>query len=306
MEPVLVCPGDKGWSGATLPNLGYGYAIELAPIQTLTLYNAVANGGRMVAPRLVREIRRNGRTVERFTPVTLVNSICSDETLRKVRECLEEVALTGTAKPYFGDTTRYRVGAKTGTAKVAQNGIKYSDGYYLGSMVTYLPAERPAYTVMTAVYTRRGYGTTYYGAGLAGPVQKEIADYIYSREYEWHDRTAGRRDGSGEYRPTEIKGGDIAQMRRVARRFDMKVASESRTGWGRMMRDSTGAAVIGTVDTEYGQVPDVRGMGLKEALFLLENAGLRVTFRGKGAVATQSMAAGSRCAEGDRIEIVLK
>ena len=302
-EPVLVRPGEKGWSGLSLPNLGYGYAIELTPIQTITLYNAVANNGRMVAPRLIREIRRDGEAVERFSPVTLVRSICSDETLRKVRECLEEVALSGTAKAYFGDTTRYRVGAKTGTAKVAQNGITYADGYYLGSMVTYLPAERPEYTLMTAIYTRRGYGWTYYGAGLAGPVQKEIADYIYSRNFEWHDRTTR---GEALHRPVSIKGGDIAQMRRVARRLDVKTGGV-RTGWGRLQTDEEGGLTIAEVGAaEHGTVPDVNGMGLKEALFLLENAGLKVTFRGRGAVAAQSPAAGTACRDGDRIEIVLK
>ena len=304
MEPVMARPGEKGWSGMSLPNLGYGYAIEVTPIQTITLYNAVANGGRMVAPRLVREIRRNGEIVEKFAPVTLVRSICSDETLRKVRECLEEVALSGTAKGYFGDTTRYRVGAKTGTAMVAQNGHSYSDGYRLGSMVTYMPAEKPAYTIMTAVYTRRGYGTTVYGAGLAGPVQKEIANYIYSREYEWHNRSG--RDAGEEQHPVQIKGGDIAQMRRVARRLDVKTGSGARSGWGRMETDSAGGFSIAPIDNAHGSVPDVRGMGLKEALFLLENAGLRVSFRGRGAVASQSIAAGTKCREGDRIEIVLR
>ena len=302
--PVMARPGEKGWSALSLPNLGYGYAIELAPIQTLTLYNAVANGGRMVAPRLIREIRREGETVEKFAPVTLVRSICSDETLRKVRECLEEVALSGTAKYYFGDTTRYRVGAKTGTAKVAQNGIKYSDGYYLGSMVTYMPAEKPAYTIMTAVYTRKGYGTTYFGAGLAGPVQQEIANYIYSREYEWRNRPE-RSSGEGQH-PVRIKGGDIAQMRRVARRLDVKMTSDNRSGWGSITAGEDGGFTITPLENGYGSVPDVRGMGLKEAMFLLENAGLRVTFRGHGAVASQSLAAGSKCREGDRIEIVLR
>ena len=302
LEPVMARPGQKGWSGMSLPNLGYGYAIELVPIQTLTLYNAVANGGRMVAPRLVREIRRNGETIEKFAPVTLVRSICSDETLRKVRECLEEVALTGTAKGQFSDTTRYRVGAKTGTAMVAQNGHSYADGYRLGSMVTYMPAGKPAYTIMTAIYTRKGYGA-YYGASLAGPVQKEIADYIYSREYEWHNRL--QRD-TAEHHPVRIKGGDIAQMRRVARRLNVSAGSQSREGWGRMQTDSAGQRVIAPVETEHGRVPDVRGMGLKEALFLLENAGLHVTFRGRGAVASQSLAAGTACRDGDRVEIVLR
>ncbi len=164
--PLLPEPGQKIWyPHVTLPNLGYGYAIELAPIQVLTLYNAIANEGRMVAPRLIREIRRGEKVVERMKTEVLVDRICSQSTLRKVRECLEEVALTGTAKYYFGDTARFRVGAKTGTAKFAQGDIHYSDGYYLGSMVTYLPADKPRYTLLTSIFTRRGYGTTYYGAG---------------------------------------------------------------------------------------------------------------------------------------------
>jgi cell division protein FtsI (penicillin-binding protein 3) len=180
--PLLPEPGQKGWyPHVTLPNLGYGYAIELTPIQILTLYNAVANEGKMVAPRLVREIQRQGRSVEEFPTQVLVEEICSPKSLALAREALEEVALSGTAKYYFGDTTRYRVGAKTGTAKFAQGDIHYKDGYYLGTMVTYLPAERPQYTLLTAIFTRRGNGTTIYGAGLAGPVQQRVANYLSSR-----------------------------------------------------------------------------------------------------------------------------
>ncbi|MDE6778110.1 MAG: PASTA domain-containing protein [Alistipes sp.] len=303
-EPVFPTPGSAIWyRNVTLPNMGYGYGIELAPIQTLTLYNAVANGGRMVAPRLVRELRRGRETVEEYAPRTLVRSICSDEALRKVRECLEETPRTGTAKAYFSDTTRYRVGAKTGTAKVAQGSIRYSDGYYLGSMVVYMPAEKPKYTVMTAIYTRRGNGTTYYGAGLAGPVQKQIADYIYNREHDWHGRV--ERSG-GKYHPRHIKSGDVAQARRVADKLSPRTSFESRSGWGRVAVDSMSNVSIVDLPAAAGTVPDVRGMGLKEALFLLENAGLRVSFRGKGAVASQSIAPGARCRGGEKIEIVLK
>lgn len=103
-----------------------------------------------------------------------------------------------------------------------------------------------------------------------------------------------------------IKGGDVAQMRRVARRLDVRAQSGNRTGWGRMQTDDEGRMTIEAVDTEHGRVPDVCGMGLKEALFLLENAGLRVTFRGHGAVATQSLEAGTQCSDGDRIEILLR
>ncbi len=304
IAPLFPTPGSKYWyKDVTLPNIGYGYGLELAPIQTLTLYNAVANGGKMVAPRLIREFRRGDEVVEEFPTRTLVEKICSERTLALVQECLEQVGKTGTAKYYFGDTTRYSVGAKTGTAKIAQDGHTYSDGYYLGSMVTYMPADNPKYTIMTAIYTRRGRGTTIYGAGLAGPVQRQIADYIYNREDEWHGRVS---IGSEEHHPTRIKGGDVEQARRVADRLSPRTSFDSRTGWGHVTVDTMSNVAIESIELQRGVVPDVRGMGLKEALFLLENAGLRVTFTGRGSVYRQSLKAGTACREGQPIEITLK
>jgi len=170
VAPIFPAPGMKIWyPDVSIVNMGYGYAIELTPLHTLALDNAVANDGCMVAPRLVREIRRGGEVVERPERRVLVDKICSSSALRKVRECLEEVGTTGTAKQFFRDTTLFKIAGKTGTAQFAQDGIKYSDGYYLGTMVLYFPADEPKYTVLTAMFTRRGRGTTYYGAGLSGP-----------------------------------------------------------------------------------------------------------------------------------------
>ena len=143
----------------------------------------------------------------------LVDKICSSSALRKVRECLEEVGTTGTAKQFFRDTTLFKIAGKTGTAQFAQDGIKYSDGYYLGTMVLYFPADEPKYTVLTAMFTRRGRGTTYYGAGLSGPVEQQIVNYIYNRQREWYGRVEETDDA--HYART-VKGGDIAQIREAA------------------------------------------------------------------------------------------
>lgn len=302
--PLLPEPGQKGWyPHVTLPNLGYGYAVELAPVQVLTLYNAVANGGRMVAPRLIREIRRDGRTVERPGTKVLVDRICSRSTLEQVRSCLEEVASSGTAKYYFGNTAPLRVGAKTGTAKFAQGGIRYSDGYYLGTMVAYLPADNPRYTVLTSIFTRRGNGTTYYGAGLAGPVERRVAAYLFNREHDWFSPVAEAPQASA---PVRMKGGDIAQVRRVAGKLSPAVESPVRRGWGRVSVDSAARVTVLPADGEPDAMPDVRGMGLKDALYLLESRGLRVRFSGKGAVTTQSIAAGTRIRHGQTVTIILK
>ena len=128
VAPIFPAPGMKIWyPDVSIVNMGYGYAIELTPLHTLTLYNAVANDGCMVAPRLVREIRRGGEVVERPERRVLVDKICSSSALRKVRECLEEVGTTGTAKQFFRDTTLFKIAGKTGTT--SSNYDRYFVGY---------------------------------------------------------------------------------------------------------------------------------------------------------------------------------
>ena len=306
--PRFYEPKDKykGWyPHTTLVNMGYGYGLELAPIQTLTLYNAVANGGRMVAPRIVSRLVHGDDVVEEFPTRVLVERICDDNTLDAVRRCLEEVASTGTAKAYFGDkATAYRVGAKTGTAKFAQGNIAYKDGYYLGSMVTYLPADKPKYTVMTAIFKKKGSGgTTVYGAGLAGPVQQKICTYLYNRHT--NPAESGMTDGV-QYHPTDIKGGDISKIRRVASRLSQRVQTNARTGWGVAKAGSDGSVAVSPVATANNTMPDVCGMGLSDALFLLENRGLKVDFAGSGKVVEQIPEAGTGVKRGNRVTIKLE
>lgn len=291
------------WSEHTLPNMGYGYAIELPPIHILTLYNAVANGGCMVAPRLIREVRRGTRVVEEYPTQVLVERICSNATLKIVRECLEETARSGTAHAYFRDTVLLRVGAKTGTAKVAQSGITYSDGYYLGSMVTYFPADNPKYTVMTSIFTRRGRGTTVYGAGLAGPVQRDIVNYMFYRDEEWHQTVTPSDE---EHYPSRVKGGNIAYVRRVADKFSPRVSFTDRNGWGVTRMDSLCNVDIRTIDADPKTMPNVVGMGLQDAIYVLESRGLRVRSSGKGRVRTQSIRAGDRIRAGQTVTITLR
>lgn len=301
--PLIPKYKTKQWSGHTLPNMGYGYAIELPPIHILTLYNAVANEGCMVAPRLIREIRRGTHVVEEYPTQVLVERICSNATLKIVRECLEETARSGTAHAYFRDTVLLRVGAKTGTAKVAQSGIKYSDGYYLGSMVTYFPADNPKYTVMTSIFTRRGRGTTVYGAGLAGPVQRDIVNYMFYRDEEWHQTVTPSDE---EHYPARVKGGNIAYVRRVADKFSPRVSFTDRNGWGVTRMDSLCNVDIRTIDADPKTMPNVVGMGLQDAIYVLESRGLRVRSSGKGRVRTQSIRAGDRIRAGQTVTITLR
>ncbi len=280
-----------------LCQIAYGYENELSPIQTATLYNAVANGGRMVAPMLVEEIRRNGTTIDRFKPRVLNEKICSASSLRKVEECLEEVSATGTAREYFvRDTALFRVAAKTGTAM-----DMHAPGQYLGSMAAYFPTYNPKYTVMVAVQNSPSRGR-YYGAGVAGPVIRDIIYSLYTLERDW--RQHFEVSGKDAY-PTAIKGGEVDQMRKVASALDVRYRTDHHHSWGKSEADSTGRVSIHDVTLTEGLMPDVRGMGLKDALYLLESRGLRVGFVGHGRVVRQSIASGAAVRRGEYVTLTL-
>ena len=288
--------------GVMLVKMSYGYRVRLAPIQMITFYNAIANGGKMISPVLIRELRRGDRVEERFETQTIASSICSRAALREVQRCLELVCTQGTASLYFKDSTRLRVAAKTGTAQITD--ARSREGrYYLGSMVAYFPADNPRYTVLTTIETRAQPGKAYYGGPLAGPVVKRMVDYIYNRNRDWYGRV--ERHGDRCY-PGHVKGGDIAQIRRVADKFSPRASFDQRTGWGRARVDSLSNVIITSLPPETGTMPDVRGMGLKDALFVLESRGLKVRFSGAGAVTQQSIPAGARITPGSTVGITLK
>lgn len=298
---------DIWWPEVTLVNMAYGYGVELTPMQTLTLYNSVANNGRMVAPRLVKEIRRNGKTIERFPTRTLVERVCSRSTLDTLRSYLSDVCESGTAEYYLGRFDGFKAAGKTGTAQFAQDGHQYRDGYYLGTLVGFMPADKPKYSVITVMLKQPGRGNTIYGGGMAGPVVKEVMQSLYNQEHEWHIRLDTMR--SRDY-PKQLKGGSIEAIEEVAKRLTPeRVKSEAQNPWGRVVRDkgdSVSSARIESIEIESGKMPNVYGMGLRDALFILENQSLKVEVKGSGRVWRQSVKAGSAIKSGTQVTIHLK
>ena len=290
-----------------LVNMAYGYGLEVTPLHTLAIYNAVANNGRMVAPRIILRTERNGKVVNEAPVRVIEENICSQRTLDTLRSFMEEVCLTGTAVEYFGEKKcGFRAGAKTGTAQVDTeiNGVRYKreDGYYYGSMVTYFPADNPRYTIMTAIFTKHQSGKTYYGAGLAGPVQKKVATFLYNR-----DRNYAQEVSNEKHYASEIKGGNIEKMRKVASEYGGKFSSESRSGWGECKANGEEKMQILQLNTTNCTVPNVVGMGLDDALYLLEKCGMVVDIVGYGKVSRQSIAPNTKVANTDkRITITLK
>jgi len=182
-EPKIKYTDDKSWSGISLPFMSIGYEVLMTPLQILTLYNAVANDGKMVKPLFVEEIRSHGKVVERTGTEVLINRICSKETLTQIKTMLEGVVESGTAENL--SNTHYKIAGKTGTAKVASGTEGYEDSPYQASFAGYFPADNPKYSCIVVVNAPSE--EIYYGNVVAGPIFRDITDRIYVREYELQD-----------------------------------------------------------------------------------------------------------------------
>ncbi len=316
LAPVIRHPGDTYWTrNLTLEKMAYGYSFEITPMRTLCLYNAVANGGRMISPLLVKELRQYGQPTRTFQSQTIVEKVCTAPTLAAVRESLEKVVESGTGTGLRNKN--YTVAAKTGTAQVAfprKQTPGGRGGYvdvhggrrYLATMVGYFPADKPKYSCIVVMQTYYGRGNfhNYYGAGLAGPVFKAVSDLVFATQLSWHEGLSeGREPITG---PVDIKGGKAEDIRRVASRLDLPLESpRSVKGWARTVADSTGVYLQPAAPQE-GKVPDVVGMTLGDAVYLLEKQGLRVAFSGRGKVASQSVPPGAAATRGRVVSLRLE
>lgn len=327
-SPLIKHPDDKKiWDKTTLVMMAYGYALEITPMHTLALFNAIANGGRMMRPHLVKEVQSYGQTVRTFGSEVINPAICSPKTVDLVKECLEGVVSDGTARLILKNPY-YEVAAKTGTAQMAFNNGGYTDSKggrnYLATMVGYFPADNPKYTCIVAIKTYYGPGNrnTYYGASLSGPVFRAVADRVYAANPSWHE-TVGVGDEKIVMSANDIKNGQWPATKRVMGKLSLPVKTEGDIGeWARITQsegnvaagntagaDSEGGKpkelTAGTISMEENMVPDVTGMGLKDAIYLLESKGLTVAFSGKGAVKKQSVSAGTPVKKGEVVHITM-
>jgi cell division protein FtsI (penicillin-binding protein 3) len=302
-KPYLKNPGDSDWSGVTLPQMAIGYEVRLAPIQILTFYNAVANAGKMVKPLFVKEIKRNGKVIETFEPVVLREKICSDKTLEAVQAMLEAVVERGTAENL--KAANFKIAGKTGTAQIYQGRSGYGgDGRkaYLASFVGYFPADDPKYTCIVSI-SEPNIGQGYYGNVVAGSVFKEIADKLYSRSLEIHEKLL--RDITVKKEFPATKSGRQSDIRTVYDALKIRATTaDLGAEWAHVVTED-GKGRIERKDIADNSIPDVRGMGLKDAMFLLETRGLNVKVKGSGRVRRQSLPVGHPVRKGDEILIEL-
>ena len=175
--PEIPAPGDEKWSKNALPSIAYGYNLRLTPLQTLTFYNAIANGGEMVKPRLVNEIRSWDKKIEVFGKEIIDPKICSDATIGKVQEMLKNVIIRGTGETLYSED--FSMAGKTGTARVEYWMSDWSSNRrYTSSFTGYFPAENPKYSCIVVIH-KPNLKKGYYGADVSGPVFKDIAQKIY-------------------------------------------------------------------------------------------------------------------------------
>ena len=167
-SPIIKSPKSRTWSASTLPWMAFGYEVLVSPLQTLTLYNAIANNGRMMKPFLVNSVQYAGGIERQNQPVVLIDKICSDETLEELKTCLRGVCVKGTGKTAFKNTF-YPVAGKTGTALIANGNRGYADHIYQSSFAGYFPASHPLYTCIVVI-RNKPFAKKYLGAAVAGPV----------------------------------------------------------------------------------------------------------------------------------------
>lgn len=264
-RPYIPQPKDKRWSAISLPWMAFGYGVSVTPMQTLTLYNAIANNGEMVKPIFVKEIKEWNRSIKKFDKVVMNPKICKDATLAKVREVLKNVVKRGTGSKLYNKG--FSMAGKTGTAQVNYAKDGGAGKYYASSFVGYFPADQPKYTCIVVVHKPSTVNNNYYGADVAGPVFKRIAQKIYTDT------------------PTSN------EVKSLQRRYLVQETNYNR------YEEQLGK--------KNKVVPNVKGWSGMDAVALMENLGLKVKVVGIGKVKRQSLNPGEKIVKNKVIRLEL-
>ncbi|GAB2693854.1 penicillin-binding protein [Mucilaginibacter koreensis] len=298
-QPVVKSPKNTSWNKyLTLPQMAYGYEMQLTPLKMLSFYNAVANNGKYIAPIFVREIRRLGNPIEHFEARVINPKICSDVTLKKMQEMLRGVVSEGTGKGIINNPL-YQISGKTGTAQVAdgRNGYK-ARRQYQASFCGYFPSDKPKYSLIVVINDPKN---GYYAAQVAGPAFREIADKVYAADFGIK-QAAPAQHLVGNTQPPKIKEGNFKAVKQVYGKLGIKAQYASNAS----TIDTSNGIPYQEVKYKSGTVPNVTGMGLSDALYVMGNAGYKVSVRGSGMVKNQSVTGGSLIPKGSKITLELQ
>ncbi len=291
-------PNDKNnyWSKTTLPWMSFGYETQIPPIYMLMFYNGIANGGKMIKPFIAKKFVENGKVIKEFEAEVVNPKICKESTLEEIQKMLISVVENGTAKVVASDY--FSIAGKTGTAQIAGGGA-YS-GYYV-SFSGYFPAEEPMYTIFVGLRKPKGVPS---GGGMAGMVFKNIAEQTYLRKVRLSVEDC-KVDSTLQKEP-EIKHGNWDNSKTVLNKLNLSVTdNKSYSDWVKIKLDSVEYQTE-ALALNNSLIPDVRGMGARDAVYLLENSGLRVNLNGSGKVVSQSFRPGQNLVRGTTITLTLR
>jgi cell division protein FtsI (penicillin-binding protein 3) len=265
--PFIPQPSTSKWNGISLPWMAFGYGVEVTPMQTLTLYNAIANNGEMIKPQFVSEIKDKNKTIKKFEKEIINPKICSEETIKKLKALLENVVKRGTAKSIYSKD--FSMAGKTGTAQGNYGINGGADKHYISSFVGFFPVDKPKYTCIVVVHKPSTSTGSYYGADVAGPVFKRIAQKIFTDSPSTNE---------------------VKNLNRKVQKQENKYNEYSTMSIN-----------------EKNIVPNVKGMPAMDAVSLLENMGLKVKLKGNivGKIKSQSITSGKPLVKNTVIELVV-
>jgi cell division protein FtsI (penicillin-binding protein 3) len=298
-KPMMAPLDQKGSAEGNMLWMSFGYGIQVSPLHTLTLYNAIANNGKMMKPYLVNNLQSNGIIMKQFLPTVLEENICKSSVIKDARASMEMVVTAGTGKLAFKNMP-FAVAGKTGTAHVSDGKIKYDDGVYQATFVGYFPADKPQYTCIVLIRTKP-HAAIHFGGSLAAPVFREIATKLYAMYVEKKNPSlyATVKDSSGYF-----YAGLSNDIKKVYKTMNVAyIDSVAQNSWSSVYA-SNYQPVMKTNTIHQQVMPNVRGMGLKDAVYLLENMGLKVAVRGRGKITMQSVAPGTALTKG--VTIILE
>lgn len=291
---------EDDWSGITLPWMSIGYELLLTPLQLATFYNAVANDGKLMKPYLVQEIINDGKVETKFKPTVIDKSIAKPSTIRKAKELLEGVVESGTAKKLKSDV--YNFAGKTGTAQVNYSRRKAGGLKHQASFAGYFPAKNPVYTCIVVVDNPKE--GSFYGGAVAGPIFREIADKAYASKINMQPPMNNEiKPGWRTYALPDLDVGQKDEISFILGELEIPFSDNTNNDWT-ILRSKSDTLSMQNRHIAEGVIPNVLGMGLRDAIYILENKGLKVTVSGLGKVKKQSVPSGRRI-QGQTIHLTL-
>lgn len=313
-QPIIKHPFDKDkngkklWSNVSLPWMSIGYEVNVTPMQIITLYNAIANQGKMMKPQFVTEIRRGNQTIEKFDPVVINEQICPPKCIKKLQDMLHGVTVRGTAKRQFADCS-FPVAGKTGTAQYCDpvKGYNYREPgigrrLYNTTFVGYFPADNPKYTCIVVVSRARG--SFWAAGGVSAPCFRDIAEKIYATRLGVEQDTIGKRNEVSGHNSAIVH---IEETSQFLNSLNISCPDYTINGeWAVAEKVSDGKTNLRVADIKEGCVPNVIGMNITDAVYLLESMGISAKFSGQGIVTQQSIQPGDSIKGSSIIQLKLE